>query len=169
MGILANKLLQKWLAKQEYFPIASTPSLWKHKTRPIVFALVVNDFSIKFVGDKHAQHLLFALWETYKIKVDWKGSKFCDIDIDWYYNCKPPYINSLMKNYIPESLAKLQHPTSKLPQHQPHKCVPIKYGGKIQYVVTKTSLPLSKKDIKKVEEIPQITNIAAPAARIKKW
>ena len=50
--------------------------------------MVVNHFGIKFVGEKNAQHMLSALREDYKIKVDGKGHKFCHIDIDWYYNGK---------------------------------------------------------------------------------
>jgi hypothetical protein len=52
-GILANKLLQKPLLSHGYYECANTPGLWKHKTRPISFRLVVEDFGVKYVGKEH--------------------------------------------------------------------------------------------------------------------
>ena len=45
-GILANELLLNNLAKFGYYQCKHTPGLWKHKTRPIVFVLVVDDFGV---------------------------------------------------------------------------------------------------------------------------
>jgi hypothetical protein len=46
-GFLANQLLQKRMASFGYYPARYTPGLWLHKTRPIAFSLVVDDFFIK--------------------------------------------------------------------------------------------------------------------------
>ena len=56
-GILANKLLKERLLQNDYFKFPHTPGLCWHKTRPVWFTLVVNDFGIKYVGKEHAQHL----------------------------------------------------------------------------------------------------------------
>jgi hypothetical protein len=56
-GLLANQLLQTRLAPFGYNPARHTPGLWLHKTRPIAFSLVVDDFSVKYVGKQHAEHL----------------------------------------------------------------------------------------------------------------
>ena len=40
-----------------YHECAQTPGLFKHKERPIMFTLVVDDFGIKSVGKEHAMHL----------------------------------------------------------------------------------------------------------------
>jgi hypothetical protein len=45
--ILANQLLQTHLAPFGYYPARHTPGLWLHKTRPISFTLVVDDFAVK--------------------------------------------------------------------------------------------------------------------------
>jgi hypothetical protein len=45
-GLLANKLLQTRLAPFGYCPDRHTPGLWLHKTRPISFTLVVDDFAV---------------------------------------------------------------------------------------------------------------------------
>jgi hypothetical protein len=49
-GLLANQLLQTRLAPFGYYPARHTPGLWLHKTRPISFTLVVNNFTVKYVG-----------------------------------------------------------------------------------------------------------------------
>ena len=66
---IANERLTKHLAKYGYFPCARTPALWRHQTRNITFALVINDFSVKYVGHKHFQNLIGALRDLYEITV----------------------------------------------------------------------------------------------------
>ena len=46
-GILANKLLKERLADHDYYKVPHTPGLYTHKTCPIRFTLVVDDFGIK--------------------------------------------------------------------------------------------------------------------------
>jgi hypothetical protein len=53
-GLLANQLLQNRLAPFRYYPTRHTPGLWLHKTQPISFTLVVDDFAVKYVGKQHA-------------------------------------------------------------------------------------------------------------------
>jgi hypothetical protein len=45
-GLLANQLLQTRLAPFGYYPARHTPGLWLHKTRPISFTLIVDDFAV---------------------------------------------------------------------------------------------------------------------------
>jgi hypothetical protein len=59
--ILANQLLQTRLAPFGYYPARHTPGLWLHKTQPISFTLIVDDFTVKHVGKQHAEHLRNAL------------------------------------------------------------------------------------------------------------
>ena len=53
-GIFANNQLIKLLEPKGYYQCRHTPGLWRHKCRPILFSLVVDDFGIKYVGEKHA-------------------------------------------------------------------------------------------------------------------
>ena len=57
-GIIAQQLLEERLSKHGYHQSATTPGFWTHKWRPISFWLIVNDFGVKCVGRKHAEHLL---------------------------------------------------------------------------------------------------------------
>ena len=48
-GVLAHKKLTSILASHGYTPTKNTPGLWTHSSRPIAFALVVDDFGVKYV------------------------------------------------------------------------------------------------------------------------
>jgi hypothetical protein len=73
-GILANKLLQQRLALDVYRPTEHTHGLWRHKTRPVWFSLVVDDFGIKYIGHDNAEHLMALIKKNYDISSDWTGS-----------------------------------------------------------------------------------------------
>jgi hypothetical protein len=60
-GILGNKKLTKHLEPYGYVPTKHTPGLWHHRTRPITFSLVVNNFGIKYTNKDDANHLIAAL------------------------------------------------------------------------------------------------------------
>ena len=49
-GKLANDLLRTRLNKAGYYEAATTMGLWRHKWRPIMFVLIVDDFGIEYVG-----------------------------------------------------------------------------------------------------------------------
>jgi hypothetical protein len=53
-GLLSNQLLQTCVAPFEYYPAWHKPGLWLHKTQPISFTLLVDDFAVKYVGKHHA-------------------------------------------------------------------------------------------------------------------
>jgi hypothetical protein len=78
-GSLANKFLKKHLNKHGYQQSKLVTGIWKHKTRPIQFSLVLDDFGVKYVGKEHAQHLKNPLKEHYKLTFDWTGKLYI-----WY-------------------------------------------------------------------------------------
>ena len=90
-GALANKLLKKRLAPAGYYEMPHTPGLWKHVSRPIAFTLVVDDFGVKYVSKKNADHLVTALKGKYKISKDWTGSLYCGIDLRSDYTNRTLY------------------------------------------------------------------------------
>ena len=53
VGILAQELLEKRLNVHGYSQCTAVPGLWMHISRPISFALVVDDFGIKYVGEEN--------------------------------------------------------------------------------------------------------------------
>ncbi len=66
-GMLSNKLLKEHMEENGYYELPHTPGLFTHKTRPIWFTLVVDDFGVKYVGKEHANHLMSVLKEFYDV------------------------------------------------------------------------------------------------------
>ncbi len=48
IGILANKRIRRKLVPFGYYKCVKMPGLWKHKSRPLTFILVVDDFGVKY-------------------------------------------------------------------------------------------------------------------------
>ena len=69
-GYIANQDLQKHLAKYGYYPTKRTLGLWKHRTRPISFTLVVDEFSVKYTNKDDIDDLFKAIKDKYPLKVD---------------------------------------------------------------------------------------------------
>jgi hypothetical protein len=80
-GILANELLQRRLTLDGYRPIEHIHGLWKHKTHPVWFLLVVDDFGIKNIGRNNAEYLMASIKNKYDISSDWTGSAYCGLDL----------------------------------------------------------------------------------------
>jgi hypothetical protein len=55
-GILAQELLEQQLNKHGYIQNKALPGLCMHKTGPISFTLVVDNFGIKYIGQEHVMH-----------------------------------------------------------------------------------------------------------------
>jgi hypothetical protein len=85
-GILANNLLWDRLAKFDYYEAATTPGLWHHKWYSVVFALIVDDFTLQYVGNTHLDHLCQALRKHYKVAVKLDGTCFASTTLKWKYS-----------------------------------------------------------------------------------
>jgi hypothetical protein len=51
----ANDCLTAFLAPHGYAPVPITPGLWKHADSDLVFALVADDFGIKYTNKANAE------------------------------------------------------------------------------------------------------------------
>ena len=56
-AILAYEHLSALLIEASYFPIPATMGLWKHKTRPTLYSLCVDNFGVKFFTQDDLNHL----------------------------------------------------------------------------------------------------------------
>lgn len=130
-GIIANDLLTERLAKHGYYQCRHTQGLWKHKWRPILFSLVVDDFGVKYVGKQHVDHLNQAIEEHYEYSKDWEGSLYCGITIKWDYRNRTADLS--MPGYVSKALHRFGHPHPKKPQHAPHEWTKPTYGAKQQF------------------------------------
>ena len=114
-SILAESLFKECLLQHDNVEVPHTPGLFWHKTQPIWFTLVVDDFGIKYVGKEHVQHLLGILKKWYEVEEDWTGSLYCEITLNWHYN--QHYVDISVVNYVLKQLAKYKQPPPKQAQH----------------------------------------------------
>ena len=131
VGRIANDRLKIHLAKFGYSPVARTPSLCKHSTKDICFSLVVDDFGVKHINKDTVDYLIQALKKLYTISINWTGSLYCGLTINWDY-CKH-ICDISVPTYIREALHKFQHPAPSLPQDAPHAWNQLVYGAAVQY------------------------------------
>lgn len=129
-GILANQQLTTHLAKVGYAPKTHTPGLWQHKTRPITFSLVVDDFGIKYIDKADAEHLLQSLRTKYVITTDWDGVLYCGLRLKWNYLAQTVQLS--MTGYITATLYKFQQAPLTKQQHAPHEWAQPVYGRTVQ-------------------------------------
>jgi hypothetical protein len=139
-GRIANDRLTLHLAKYGYRPVPRTPSLWTHDTRPVTFSLVVDDFGVKYVGAKHAQHLLDALRQLYTVTMDWGGTLFNGLTLGLNYEAR--YVDVSMPHYIPAMSHRFQHPKPNKHQGAPHSWTIPNYGAKVQFATPVDASPL---------------------------
>jgi hypothetical protein len=150
-GLLANQLLQTRLAPFGYYPARHTPGLWLHKTRPIAFSLVVDDFAVKYVGKQHTDHLIDDLLRTYELTTDWAATVYSGMTLKWDYKNRTCDIS--MPGYVSNVLRKFQHDAPKHPQHTPSRYFMPVHGAKTQYVTKEETPPLTAKKCLTIQKV----------------
>ena len=118
-GLVAWKELVHHLKQYGYEPMRLTTGMWKHRTKPTLFVLTVDDFRIKYCSNRDLHHLLQALKDKYTITVDTEGTQYCGMTLEWHYN--NGYVDVSMPGYVKEALHQLQHHAPTKPVHAPHQ------------------------------------------------
>jgi hypothetical protein len=150
-GLLANQLLQTRLAPFGYYPARHTPGLWLHKTRPISFTLVVDNFTVNYVGKQHAEHLRNALLRTYELTTDWTATVYSGMNLKWDYEKRTCGIS--MPGYVSNVLSKFQHAAPNHPQHIPSRYATPVYGAKTQYETKDETPPLTAQQCLTIQKV----------------
>jgi hypothetical protein len=150
-GLLAKQLLQKRLEPYGYYPERHTPGPCLHKSRPIAFTLIGDDFAVKYVGQGNAHHLRNALLRNYETTTDWGGTVYSGMTLNWDYQKRTCDIS--MPGYVANVLNKFQHTTAKQPQDTPSKYVTPSYGAKTQYANRDETPLLSAKHCTNIQNI----------------
>ena len=149
---LAHDKLVTHLAPYGYTPARFTPGLWVHSKLKPTFTLVVDNFGIKHLAIQDVLHLKQALETKYTITVDYSGSLYIGVSLNWNYIKKE--VTCSMPGYIPKLLNKLKHIAPSLPQYSPNPSPHITYGAKVQLAKGEdTSPPLDGKGITLIQSI----------------
>jgi hypothetical protein len=152
-GILANKLLRDRLAEFDYYKAAATPGLWRHKWHPIMFALIVDNFAIQYVGDAHLDHLYQALKKHYEVSEEINGTRFTGIKLKWNYSPIHTKCSCClsMPGYILNVCTRYKHLMPTKRQLSPYKHREIIFGQTTQLThVNPYSPPLPTEGVKEI-------------------
>ena len=150
--ILANLHLRKLLEPHGYASMEHTLGLWKQKWRPIMFTLVVVNFSIQYTGKEHAHDLLACIMQEYKVIEDWEGTLYCGITLKWDYIKRTCEL--FIPGYIRRALQIYQHRAPRKPQHSPHPWTKQQYGVNIQWTEeVDESAELNPGETKRVQQV----------------
>ncbi len=90
-----------------------------HNTRPILFSLVGDDFTVKYTRKEDAEHLLNALKKDYIASEDWEGMKYLGLTIEW--NCKNGQVHLWMPGYVSKALLRFKHLKNKQTKFRTHR------------------------------------------------
>jgi hypothetical protein len=111
----------------------------------------VDDFTVKYVGKQHADHLRKALLKSYELTTDWAGMVYSGMTFKWDYKNRTCDIS--MPGYVSNILSKFQHDAPKHPQHTPSRYVTPVYGAKNQYATTDKTPPLTAKQCLTIQKV----------------
>ena len=148
-GYLAQQRLVDHLAKYDYHE-TSTPCLFRHSTNGTTFALVVDDFGVKYCTEEAAEHLISVLRELYEIKIDWTGAKYIGFTILFDREQKtvtlsmPAYIAKVLERFVPSKQSGAPSPSIYTPPS---------YGSRTQLATEDTSAALTQAAAKRIQEI----------------
>ena len=151
-GIIAQELLTKRLHKAGYRQSTITPGYWRHDWRPISFTLVVDDFGVKYTNKDDVDHLASVLQQDYEIDMDWEGTRYLGLTIDWDYTDRKVHLS--MPGYIEKALIRFGHEPPDKPQMQPFPHTLPTYGAKVQYAKpSDVSPPATKAEEKYIRQV----------------
>ena len=147
-GLLAQQRLVKHLALHGYTE-TPTPCLFRHATNGTTFALVVDDFGIKYKSDEGAAHLIHTLQLLYEIKIDYTGRTDVGFTITFDRTARtaslamPGYIAKVLRRFNIPSTARASTPAIYLPPS---------YGNPTQTPSVDSTATLSPAAVKTLQE-----------------
>lgn len=150
-GANSHDELEERLNKEGYFKSPLVPALWKHKTRPTQFVLIVDDFGIKYFSREDLDHLVDSLKKYYEVKVDPEGRELVKIELDWDYENKKVHLS--MKPYLDKLLRQFNNVVPKKRQDSPFPHVEPKYGAKVQFAEYDQSKPVGEEEKKHIQKV----------------
>jgi len=127
------------------------PALWKHKTKPIQFVLVVDDFGIKYLKREDLDHLIQMLEKHYDVSVDLEGKEFVKIQLDWDYENRKVHLS--MVPYLQKALQQFNNIVPGKRQDSPYPYTESKYGAKQQFAEYDTSARVGNDGQKYVQKV----------------
>jgi hypothetical protein len=111
----------------------------------------VDDFTVRYVGKQHAEHLRNALLRTYELTTDWMATVYSGMSLKWDYDKRTCDIS--MPGYVSNVLSKFQHDAPKHPYHTPSLYVTPIYGAKTQYSTKDETRPFTAQQCLTIQKV----------------
>jgi hypothetical protein len=141
-GLLAKEQLTTLLSRHGYTESPATPGHFTHAHSPTQFTLIVDDFGVKTNSKANADMLLATLRELYEITVDWTGTKFLGLTLEWNYTSHPRHVRLSIPGYVSKALARFNVIIAATPTHTPGPYIPPDYGKHQQMAADADNSPL---------------------------
>eukprot|EP00804_Cyclotella_cryptica_P002199 CCRYP_018252-RA/>CCRYP_018252-RA protein AED:0.18 eAED:0.16 QI:0/0/0/1/0.4/0.16/6/0/1101 len=151
--VRGHDLLESRLNQEGYYQSKIVPGLWKHKTRPIQFVLVVDDFGIKYIQKSDLDHLVHSLQKYYDVTIDLEGKEYVKIELDWDYAKR--IVHLLMAPYLQKALRQFDNIVPTQRHDSPYPFTERKYGAKQQFAEYDQSAPVGEKEQKYVQQVTE--------------
>jgi hypothetical protein len=111
----------------------------------------VEDFTVKYVGKQHVEHLRNALLRTYELTTDWTATVYSGMTLNWDYDNR--ICDIFMPGYNSNVLSKFQHDSPKHPQHTPSRYVTPVYSAKTQYATRDETPPRTAQQYLTIQKV----------------
>jgi hypothetical protein len=152
-GALSQQRLFQHLQNHGYYPIPSSPSVFRNKTGTIRFTLVVDDFAVVWTNRDCMNHFVHTLTELYQVKVNWMGTKYLGMDIT--IDRKQQHVTLSMPGYIDKLLRKACCPDGIKSANTPAYYTPPNYSQHpgAHKATVDASPPASESDKKQLQSV----------------
>ena len=148
-GFHANQQVTALLLAHGYYQLQ--PCLFTHTIDPIYFALIVDDYGIKYKHISHFHRLVNALSTKYHVKAHPIADTFLGLTIE--HDRVARTITTSMPNYVPNMLKRYRPNGVKLAS-SPSIYIPPTYGSKAPQLPTvDSSKPASAADATELQQI----------------
>ena len=157
-GFLAQPQLIQHLRTHGYHQ-TNPPCLFRHVTNDVTFALVVDDFLVKYPTTDSANHLQRTLALLHEMKVDWSASKYIGFSIS--FNNHERTVTLSMPGYISKVLTRFA-PNLTHGADSPALYVPPAHGSKVQNPTSDNTPVLSASEKTRIQGILESTPSSSP-------
>jgi hypothetical protein len=107
---------------------------------------------VKYTNKDDVEHLMNILKQDYEIDIDWEGTRYLGLTLDWDY--KQHKVHLSMSGYLENALVRFGHEPSTKPQMQPHPHTIPTYSATVQYSkATDTSPAATKAEQKYIRQV----------------
>jgi len=99
---------------------------------------------VKYINKDDVEHLASILRQNYEIDIDWEGTLYLGLTIDWDYTERKVHLS--MPGYIEKALLRFGHEPPNKPPMQPFPHTIPLYDAKVQYDKDLDSSPPATKE-----------------------